>query len=385
MSHAPSPSVASLKAAAPLAQLRLRAQELLDAAADDDVCEGFPRRAIELLRDTDCLAAVLPPEHGGLGLGWARGSADVLLDVLRAIGGVHLSAARLFEGHVNAFQLLWMFGSTSQRKELCEYVRAGELLGVWNAPSPAGPLQLESTRSGTLRLRGTKAYASGAGGIRRPLVTANHAELGFLIVWPDLQYSVGDAQEWQMHGMRASITRSVNFDGVVHDDQVFGTSQDYHRQPYFSGGAWRFLAAQLGAGEALVESMRKDLLTRRRAEDIHQQGRMAQCAMALETARKWVRDVAHEMDEPRCDIEHVVQHANAGRLVVERALLDVIEHVHRGVGLASFSRRVPIERIARDLATYLRQPAPDALLSAIGEMAFDHPRPGLLAASYDSE
>jgi hypothetical protein len=91
------------------------------------------------------------------------------------------------------------------------------------------------------------------------------------------------------------------------------------------------------------------------------------------------------MSMPQSPIEQLVQHANEARMVVERALLDVLERVHRGVGLQSFSRLSLIERIARDLATYLRQPAPDALLNAVGANAFAVPLPGLLAGSYDHE
>jgi hypothetical protein len=61
-------------------------------------------------------------------------------------------------------------------------------------------------------------------------------------------------------------------------------------------------------------------------------------------------------------------------------LLDVLEIVQRSVGLSAFSRASEMERIARDLATYLRQPAPDGLRDAIGQQAFDnptHPTPGL--------
>ena len=47
----------------------------------------------------------------------------------------------------------------------------------------------------------------------------------------------------------------------------------------------------------------------------------------------------------------------------ERAGLDVMEHVHRGIGLTSFLQPDPIERISRDLATYLRQPAPDGAMA----------------------
>jgi hypothetical protein len=41
-----------------------------------------------------------------------------------------------------------------------------------------------------------------------------------------------------------------------------------------------------------------------------------------------------------------------------------MELVQRSVGLQSFMRPHPIERICRDLATYLRQPAPDRALAS---------------------
>ena len=45
------------------------------------------------------------------------------------------------------------------------------------------------------------------------------------------------------------------------------------------------------------------------------------------------------------------------------ASLDAIRHVQRSLGLAAFLRPSPVERVGRDLATYLRQPAPDAVLT----------------------
>jgi hypothetical protein len=49
--------------------------------------------------------------------------------------------------------------------------------------------------------------------------------------------------------------------------------------------------------------------------------------------------------------------------VTERAALDVMECVQRGTGLSGLMRPNPIERICRDLATYLRQPVPDMAMS----------------------
>jgi len=365
--------------------LRAHRDELAAAAAADDEREDFPTAAMALLRSTGCLKAVLPESHGGIGLGWKAGSWPLLYDVLRAIGGAHLSAARLFEGHVNAFQLLWIFGTPQQRQALCAYVAGGGLLAVWNAPSPAGDMVLLDAGPGTFRLHGTKAYASGAGHIQRPLVTARHESLGLLMVWPDVAHSPGPPGEWCMQGMRASISRSVHFDGIVRQSQVFGHRDDYHRQPLFSGGAWRFLAAQLGAGEMLCELMRCGLRERGRSGDPHQRARLAECVMALETAAMWVSTAACTLDTATEDPARAMACTGMARLTVERCLLDVIERVQRSVGLAAFSRRSPIERIARDLATYLRQPAPDALRDGIGETCFETPLPGLAGSPYASE
>ncbi|MEW5317695.1 MAG: hypothetical protein WDW38_008976 [Sanguina aurantia] len=188
-----------------------------------------------------------------------------------------------------------------------------------------------------------------------------------------------------IHGMRATMTRSVSFDCLVGSEEVFGKSDDYHGQPQFSGGSWRFLAAQLGAGEALVEMMRVELIKRDRTEDSHQRSRMARCVTALETSRKWVRDTAEVMVDPGMTSERVIQHANGARIVVERSLLDIIEMVQRSVGLQLYSRQHPCERIIRDLSTYLRQPAPDALLEKLGEHGFAMAQQGLAGGLYDEE
>ena len=367
-----------------LTRLRSRYTDFAAAAVQDDLEEQFPKDGISILRETGCLRAVLPRSRGGMGLGWKADGDLFLFNLLRAVGGAHLSCARLYEGHVNAFQLLWTFGNPTQRDELCGYVDSGELLGVWNAPSPAGEL-LVFDDGERLLLVGSKAYASGAGGIRRPLVTARHAEWGLVMVWPDSEYSIGPLTEWLMHGMRASMTCSVGFNSEISPAQIFGQADDYHAQPQFSGGSWRFLAAQLGAGEAIVEVMRAELVRRGRTEDPHQRARMTQCATALETSAKWVRDSMRMLSDSGVSIEQIIQHANGARVVVERALLTVIETVQRSVGLQLFSRTHPCERMMRDLATYLRQPAPDALLESIGKYAFSQEWPSLSGGKYDGE
>ena len=86
--------------------------------------------------------------------------------------------------------------------------------------------------------------------------------------------------------------------------------------------------------------------------------------MAAQSASLWVERAAQLAEDLARDADEVVAYVNLARLAVERAGLDIIELVQRSVGLAAFMRPSPIERIVRDLSTYLRQPAPDRALTS---------------------
>ena len=62
----------------------------------------------------------------------------------------------------------------------------------------------------------------------------------------------------------------------------------------------------------------------------------------------------------------VVAYAHMARSAIERICLDVQEAAIRSVGAAGLMRAHPMEQIVRDLTMYLRQPAPDAALAAVG-------------------
>ena len=144
---------------------------------------------------------------------------------------------------------------------------------------------------------------------------------------------------------------------------MIGVAGDFMRQPHFSGGAWRFCAAHLGAMERLVDLFRDHLVARHRGEDPYQLKRLANCIASAKTAGYWVHEAARRLSVEEADAASVVAFVNLTRMVTERCALDVMESVQRGVGLVSFIRPHPIERISRDLATYLRQPVPDLAMS----------------------
>ena len=342
-------------------------QSTLDAlAAADDRTGNPPVVALEYLISCGAATAVLPVSLGGAEFGWSPHASAALGRWLRRLGASHLSLARLYEGHVNAFQLIWTYGDAGQRETLCRYVKDGGWLGVWTAPHASGPLAL--TGGGNqYELDGHKVYASGAGLIRCPLVTAQHELLGYVMVWPSANYLIGPKAEWDMLGMRASVTLPIHYHHApVAPSEIIGSDNDYHREPIFTAGAWRFLAAQLGAGERLGLLATQSLIRAGRQADPHQRSRLADIAIALESATLWVERARLAADgEPTGhEPSHVVRMA---RLAVEQQLMAVMQLVHRAIGLSAFRRDNPIERITRDLETYLRQPVPDLLREQVGE------------------
>jgi alkylation response protein AidB-like acyl-CoA dehydrogenase len=344
--------------------LRRRAREVAEQAFERagayDEDGAYPAADVAALHEAGLLTAVLPQTYGGVGL-----SGLSLIESLRSIGSGSLPLGRLFEGHVNALELVLRYGEREQIDLVAAEARAGRLFGVWNTDD-ANDLRLVCRRE-RYRLVGRKILASGAGHIERPLVTATDEDGRRMMVLPKLRSSNrADLSSWRAHGMRASATGALDFTGIEIDPiEILGRAGDYERQPWFSGGAWRFAAVQLGGMERLFDLLRRHLQETNRGRDPHQAARLAESAMAIETARLWVAQAASFTEAPldaRAP-EQLVAYVNLARLAVEAAALELMQFVQRSVGLRAFLRPNPIERISRDLATYLRQPGPDRALT----------------------
>jgi len=327
-------------------------------AYDED--GAFPGADVNALHESGLLTGVLPVRCGGAGL-----SGLCLSEVLQSIGSGSLPLGRLFEGHVNALELVLRYGDQEQVDLVAEEARAGKLFGVWNTDDANG-LQLIH-RYGRSWLEGRKVLASGAGHIERPLVTATDENGRRLIVLPRLGAPArADLSRWTAHGMRASATGAVDFTGVeIEPLEIVGREGDYERQPWFSAGAWRFAAVHLGGMERLFDLLRMHLQETNRGQDPHQAARIGGAAMTIETARLLVTQAATIAEAPLGSSApgQLVAYVNLARLAVEAAALDLMQLVQRSVGLQAFLRPNPIERISRDLATYLRQPGPDRALT----------------------
>ncbi|MCL2429332.1 MAG: acyl-CoA dehydrogenase, partial [Alphaproteobacteria bacterium] len=158
---------------------------------------------------------------------------------------------------------------------------------------------------------------------------------------------------------------------------LIGADGDYLRQPDFSAGAWRGSAVALGGLETLVAKMRAALVARERAADPHQRARIGESLIALETARMWVWRAALLGESEGGDAADIANTVNLARIAVENAGLDILRLAQRSLGLAAFRAGTLIELLLRDLATYLRQPAPDITLDEAAAHFTTHDLPPL--------
>lgn len=354
------------------------------AAARLDEAGTFPADAFARIADAGLLAATPPRALGGLGLGTEPGRTLPLLRVLKLLGRGDLSVGRIFEGHVNALQLVNLFGTPAQRARAAADARAGRRFAVWNTEGADG-VSLVPLPGGRVRLTGAKLFTSGALAIDRALIGAATPAGGWqlCLVPLDAVDVTADGSAWRPLGMRASVSHKVDFGNVeLPADALIGAPGDYHRQPWLSGGAIRFAAVQLGGAEALFDALRADLRGRGRTADPFQRARAGAAAIAVRGGDLWLRDAAARLDatpaafraDPPPDAAtaaRVVAHANLARLAIEAACLRVLELVERSVGMRGLLKPHPIERVGRDLRLYLRQPAPDAALAVAGAYALD--------------
>ena len=288
---------------------------------------------------------------------------------LYAAGRFDLPLGRLFEGHVDALQIITRYADTETATALHAKARAGACFGVWNAPLAGKPLAFDGER-----LAGGKAFASGAGLLTHALVSADVADSDskqLLVVDLDATPPTVDRDWWQVLGMQRSATHLVRW----HDaplgarDAVIGTPGDYEREPWLSAGALRFVAVQAGGIAGLFDGVRDHLVARGRAGDPHQAARLGRLYDVAASAADVCRDTAAQLfDTPAAS--HPARVASARSRVLD-AGEQALHLTQQSVGLSAFFETDPLCAQMADLMVYLRQPAPDAQRVQVGAAAAD--------------
>jgi alkylation response protein AidB-like acyl-CoA dehydrogenase len=333
-----------------------------ETAAELDREAAFPHDIIAELAACGALAAPFPARIGGLGLGTEASGVACLTDVLRQLGRGNMAVGRLYEAHVNAVRLLVAFGTSAQIERAFADAQQNMLFGLWVTDANDDPLRAGADGL----LDGRKSFCSGAGNIGRAIATVRDHSGETRLAYLCTETAAALPATLHLQGMRAATTGAISFVGQrITEDDWIGEPGDYLKEPLFSAGAWRTSAVTCGGLESLVGATLVQLKLRGRATDPHQQERFGRLWIAQQTAQFWLERAAlvTEANPDGAEGAEIVATVNFARIAIETACLDALTLVQRSLGLGAFIAGTPVERIMRDLATYLRQPAPDEALT----------------------
>ena len=341
---------------------------LLENAVSIDVEGAFPTQEFRWLHEAGLLNAQI-----------VRAPALELLQTLWHVGRGNLAVGRLYEGHVNALQLIDWFGSPQQKARYFAGADDGQIFAVWNTQAANG-IRFETDENDWL-MRGAKTFCSGAGHVTRPIVTGEAPAGWQMCVVPTESATLKiDESWWQPMGMRASASFAVDFEGTtLSNDDLLGSAGDYYGQPAFSGGAMRFCAVQLGGAAAIAEGTRRFLCEVNRAEDEFQRARIGRMTMKVQSGWQWLQSAARTWDELganplACDAAtsaRMVAFAAMMRLATEEICLETMQLCEQSVGARGLMRTEPFERQSRDLTIYLKQPHLDEIAGRVGRFALE--------------
>ncbi|NIJ54501.1 acyl-CoA dehydrogenase family protein [Dyadobacter arcticus] len=349
-------------------------EQLKKHAQASDREGAFPEQEFELVRKAGLLEMSLLANP----YRYKEFNTSQLIDVLIMLGSASLPVGRIYEGHANALLLISLFGDQQQKDTyFSEVFNKQCLFGVWNTQDGDG-VKIHDIGNGKYKLSGAKTFCSGAGWIQRPLITgeliSTKTEGWQMCIIPEAKVKeiVSDASFWQPLGMRASASFRMDFSGIVLDQSdLLGPPGAYYQQPYFSGGAIRFAAVQLGGAIAMMEETHRFLKELNRTDDPFQRARMGEIAYLVETGNLWLGRATQKTESSADQTGQLLAYINMTRTVINEVCLKSMHLAECSVGARGLMRPYSLERIHRDLTTYLKQPAPDATLTSIGKYVFD--------------
>jgi alkylation response protein AidB-like acyl-CoA dehydrogenase len=345
-----------------------------------DEAIAFPRADFDDLREQGLLAATVPKRYGGLGLGFNSGDILGLWLVIKNLAKGDLSLGRCYEGHVNGVTVLANSGTEKQRERyLPRVVKEGETFVFWGSepPRPEDPRQILGWTTaqpieGGYLINGRKQFSTSAGGATYAILFAVIPGRGNILdslIMPIIRGNdpgvTIEPQWWQPLGMRATVSHMVRLDNVfvAHDD-VLGGPGAYFKERWQAKFIPAFAASFLGAAEAAMEFALPYIRNRAKQKDPYVLHHVAEMRLAVEGITLWLQHTAGLWQRGRISEAEVA--SNSCRHLAEHHALAAVGHAINACGASALLKPHPLERIFRDLQTYVRHENDDALLATIG-------------------
>ncbi|MDA0733140.1 MAG: acyl-CoA/acyl-ACP dehydrogenase [Chloroflexi bacterium] len=359
---------------------RLAKESLAPRAEHYDEAGVHPTESWHDLWQNGFLAAAVPKEYGGLGL-------DMLTYcmVMEKLAEGCTSTAMTAHMHSTVMRFIDALG-TDQQKSLyfSEVVNQGELFGSWGSEpeSRGGAVHRQTTitpSGGGYVIDGEKHFCTMAGGAHRYMVhcsleDADPEQALLLALVPHGTPGLNIIGDWNTLGMRATISPSVSFkDCRVGEQDVLGEAGQSQRLGVGLAFGLGYAAVYLGAAQAALDYTVEYCRTHHfdpdpelLAESLIVQRNVAEMTMSLEGAHLVVYQAASHWAESKI-AERAIWAARAKYLATQ-ASLSVTGLAIQTVGGRSAHKRMPLERIFRDVRTCtLMPPNLDQTMEIIGK------------------
>ena len=237
-------------------------------------------------------------------------------------------------------------------------------------------------------INGIKHFCTMAGGAHRYMIHCNAQNttdpLGSqqLALIPHDVAGLSQLDEWDTLGMRGTVSPSMKLDKcVVPKDAALGEPGQSAKSGVTQGFSLGFAAVYIGAAQAALDCTKDFCLNQtfapdpgRVADGLVVQRTIAEMSMAITSARQALYDSASRW-EGKTPNQRAVLGARA-KYLATNASLEVTSKAMQIAGGRSAHKRMPLERIFRDIRTStLMPPNLDRCLELIGRDEFDMDTP----------
>lgn len=336
-------------------------------AAEHDREASFPFENYEEMREAGYLGLSVPVELGGKG----AGLSDLIVAQERLATGCG-STALAVNMHVSPIGQLASLWRSSGDERLAEVLRRaadGTLVYASMSAEPGDPILLTSstvaTRAeGGFRVTGKKIFGTESAVCTEFSTRARYddPERGPHVIFFRLPRDVGGMtvkETWDTMGMRGTRSDDFSLENVfVPDEAVFHSYPEGHFDAVLLKTVWgwampTFGAVYLGIAAGAMEVARSQVLARERQDDPQLQHLFAEMEVLLETARAVLQRHAAEMEDGWLYTDVPVQDGLAravlAKYVATSNAVAIVDRALHAVGGAGFFRRLPLERMYRDV------------------------------------
>lgn len=343
------------------------ADTFADRATEHDRDNTFPTANYEELRSSGYLTLTVPEELGGRG---ASLSDLVLAQERLAMGdGSTALAVNMHVSPIGQWSSIWRDTGDARLERLLRGVSSGDIVwasltaepGVANTFMDAGTTATKV--DGGYRIDGRKIFCTNSvvatnfsftarfedpeTGQRLGLFQASKESPGFTFV-----------QTWDTLGMRGTQSNDLVIeDGLVPDEALVHSLPVGHLdatvlKSVFCWAMPTFGAVYLGIAAGAMEWARQAVLKQERQGDALVQASFAHMEVLLETARAVLWRHCREFEEGAflsLGVQEGFARAGLAKVVPTNNAVEIMRHVVDVIGGAAFTRRLPVERMWRDI------------------------------------